>query len=71
MNPHSIKIQHHCIMPEALNPSKSNTMCKLHDTEPIKTQQNQLLEFDGFGVVRVNAGEEYLIKISGASLIDK
>ena len=38
-----------------LSPSKYNTMHGLYSTESIKMQHNQLLEFDGFGVVRVNA----------------
>ena len=33
---------------------ESTTMHGLYSTESIKMQHNQLLEFDGFGVVRVN-----------------
>ena len=71
----SIKIQHHawaiqywvhhnttpCMGYTVLSPSKSNTMHGLYSTESIKIQHNQLFEFDGFGVVRVNIFGGYLL----------
>ena len=67
----SIKMQHHawaiqywvhqnptpCMGYTVLSSSKSNTMHGLYSTEYIKMQHNQLLEFDGFGVVGVNTLE--------------